>query len=297
MGSDPPASERFEEYWADRAGHRIRVRDYPGADPPVVLMHGFPDDLHLYDRVVPLLAGTRRIVTFDFLGWGGSDKPAGYPYTADNMTGDIDAVLQMLDADQVVLVAHDASGPPAVDWSIAHPDRVISLVLLNTYYGFMPKLRTPEAITLYSMPVLRHIAQPIMGRLVSLNRRLYLWQVARFIRDDDVRAELLPRLYAAFKSTVPAMFRLAADLPRALLNQTRNTPALRAFRRPVWIVFGADDRYLNVHVARRFAETFPSVHLELIENARHYVQVDEPGKVATAILNASEEPPITPKAI
>ncbi|MBI4793130.1 MAG: alpha/beta hydrolase, partial [Deltaproteobacteria bacterium] len=45
-------------------------------------MHGFPDNLHLYDRLVPHLTPARRVVTFDFLGWGGSDKPAGYPYTA-----------------------------------------------------------------------------------------------------------------------------------------------------------------------------------------------------------------------
>jgi pimeloyl-ACP methyl ester carboxylesterase len=32
-------------------------------------------------------------VLFDFLGWGSSDKPSGYPYTADNQVGDLDAVL------------------------------------------------------------------------------------------------------------------------------------------------------------------------------------------------------------
>ena len=46
-----------------------------------MLMHGFPDDLHLYDRRVPELAG-RRLVSFDFLGWGASDEPRRYPYNA-----------------------------------------------------------------------------------------------------------------------------------------------------------------------------------------------------------------------
>lgn len=55
-----------------------------GAEPAVVLLHGFPDDMHLYDWVLPDLTGRRRVITFDFLGWGDSDKPAGHAYTAHN---------------------------------------------------------------------------------------------------------------------------------------------------------------------------------------------------------------------
>ncbi|WP_373319668.1 alpha/beta fold hydrolase [Rugosimonospora africana] len=67
---------------------------------------------------MPHLAGRVPVVRVDFLGWGRSNKPAGYPYTATNQAGDlaavIDAVGSQLDADRVVLVAHDASGPPAI---------------------------------------------------------------------------------------------------------------------------------------------------------------------------------------
>ena len=48
------------ETWAPRGEHRIYVRDYPGEEPAVVLMHGFPDNLHLYDRLVPRLNPPRR---------------------------------------------------------------------------------------------------------------------------------------------------------------------------------------------------------------------------------------------
>jgi pimeloyl-ACP methyl ester carboxylesterase len=41
-----------------------------GAEPAVVLLHGFPDDMHLYDWVLPDLTGRRRVITLDFLGWG-----------------------------------------------------------------------------------------------------------------------------------------------------------------------------------------------------------------------------------
>ena len=83
-----------------------------GAEPAIILMHGFPDSVHLYDRLSPYLSPPRRVVLFDFLGWGSSDKPSGYPYTTDNQVGDLDAVITQLELGQVVLVAHDASGPP-----------------------------------------------------------------------------------------------------------------------------------------------------------------------------------------
>jgi haloalkane dehalogenase len=288
MESDARAGESFREYGADRGGHRIRVRDYPGSGPAIVLMHGFPDDLHLYDRVLPFLVGVHRVVTFDFLGWGESDKPAGYPYTADNQTGDLDAVIRTLDADQVVLVAHDASGPPAIDWALAHPERVTGLVLLNTYYSRMLRLRPPEAIMLYSIPLLRILTRAVMHRFEWLDKRLYFWQVGRFIRDDDIRAELLPPFYRRFRATRAAFERLNSDLLPTVYRNMRKTAALRKFPRPVWIVFGTEDPYLNVHVARRFAELFPHPRLELIDGARHYVQVDEPAKVAEAIRRAAQ---------
>ena len=49
----------YQETFVQRDQHRIYVRDHPGAEPPIILMHGFPDNLHLYDRLVSLpLAAT-----------------------------------------------------------------------------------------------------------------------------------------------------------------------------------------------------------------------------------------------
>src|SRR5512134_1659280 len=131
----------YQETFVQRNQHRIYVREYPGEEPAIILMHGFPDNVHLYDRLCPSLSPPRRVVCFDFLGWGRSDKPLGYPYTASNQMGDLDAVITQLRLQQVILVAHDASGPPAIDWALDQSDRVAGLVLLNTYYCAMPSLR------------------------------------------------------------------------------------------------------------------------------------------------------------
>src|SRR5439155_19098117 len=136
----------YTEHVVQRGPYHLYAREYPGEEPAIVLMHGFPDNLHLYDRLLPWLSPSRRVVTFDFLGWGASDKPAGYPYTATNQVGDLDAVIEQLKLEQVVLVAHDVPGLPPIDWALAHPDRVASFVLLNTYYCIILMLPLPDAI-------------------------------------------------------------------------------------------------------------------------------------------------------
>lgn len=279
----------YIEHVVERGPYHIYAREYPGEEPAIVLMHGFPDNLHLYDRLIPWLSPARRVVTFDFLGWGESDKPAGYPYTASNQTGDLDAVITQLKLEQVVLVAHDASGPPAIDWALAHPDRVAALVLLNTYYCAMPTLRPPEAIWLNSTPLVRNVVRPVLKAFHNwLFRKIYWWQVGGFMRDAEVRAECLPVLYHQFEvtpSAQPAFFRLNEDLFSTVIDRTKMIPQMQAFGRPVRIIFGAKDRYLNSGVARRFHELFPTSDLFLLPDANHFVQIDEPEEVARLLLS------------
>lgn len=284
---------RYDEMFVQRAGHRIYVRAYPGEDPAIVLMHGFPDNVHLYDRLYPHLS-PRRVIAFDFLGWGSSDKPAGYPYTASNQVGDLDAVITQLGLQDVILVAHDASGPPSIDWALQHSERVAGLVLLNTYYCSMPTLRSPEAIWVFSTPVVRSIARPVSQVAGGwIFRRMYHWQVGRFFRDAKVRDEYLPLLYGQFDGEInarPAFFRLNEDLLPTISARTAIVPKLREFRRPVRIIFGAADPYLNAGVAQRFHELFPGSELFLLPGARHFVQMDEPLEVARLILTMPGQP-------
>src|SRR5260370_8960698 len=114
-------------------------------------MHGFPDNLHIYDRLIPALHG-RQVITFDFLGWGASDKPVDHAYTSKQQEEELHAVLAALQVDQVVPVAHDASGPVAINWALDHSERVSALVLLNRYFGYTPTWPFPNWITPFAAP-------------------------------------------------------------------------------------------------------------------------------------------------
>lgn len=284
------------EHWIRRGRHRIYAREYPGRGPAIVLMHGFPDDLSLYDRVIPHLRG-RHVVTFDFLGWGRSQKPRRHDYTFNAQQHDLDAVIRALRLHMPILVAHDSSGPAAINWALDHPDDVGALGLLNTFYGLAPTLRPPEAIAIFG-DLLEFRGSAITGsrtsftfkrliRAIARDRRmihwLHSWQVGGFIRDPAVRRELVPRLWRRFggqPSTIPAFLELNRDLPTAVLENTGRAAELASLRRPVRIIFGAADPTLNAGVARHFHRLIPGSEIVLIRGARHYVQVDEPRRVA-----------------
>ena len=75
----------------DRADGSLYVIDQPGEDPPIVLMHGFPDDHHVYDRLIPHLV-PRRVVAFDWLGYGRSGRRDRSSFDSYERQRDLEAV-------------------------------------------------------------------------------------------------------------------------------------------------------------------------------------------------------------
>lgn len=152
----------------------------------------------------------------------------------------------------------------------------------------MRGLRPPEAIWLFSTPVVRRVSR-WAARLFDnwLFRRMNFWQVGRFFRDERVRDEFLPVLYEQFArspSAQPAFFSLNEDLRATVRRGAARADEMRRFDRPVRVVFGRGDPYLNEEIARQFADLFPHAELALVDDARHFVQLDQPKKVATEIM-------------
>jgi haloalkane dehalogenase len=143
-------------------GGQLHVVDHRGDDPAFVLMHGFPDDHHIYDRVAPLLA-PRRVVAFDFFGYGRSGRAPDDAPSAIAPHADLAAVLDALDLERVVLVGHDAGGAVAVDYALGHPERVEHLVFMDAFYGHAPQLHLPEMIRLFADPNFTRLADAMIA--------------------------------------------------------------------------------------------------------------------------------------
>jgi haloalkane dehalogenase len=275
------ASQPYQEHLVSYQAFNISVRHYAGTGPAFVLMHGFPDNLHIYDRLIPALAG-RQVLTFDFLGWGASDKPTNHAYTSKQQEGELHAVLDALQIDLAIPVAYDASGPVAINWALDHPQRVSSLVLLNTYYGQAPTLRFPEFISLFADPAYAALTRA-MAQDPTVAGWLLAWQGRQFGDDEQVLEALLPIVrpqFAGTPSTFPPFIGLTSDLYATLQANTRRMADLKAFDRPVRIIFGAEDPYLNPGVARSLHEALPTSDLWLLPKKGHWPQLGGASEVA-----------------
>lgn len=287
----PPPS--FVEHRVARGQGQLYVRDYPGAGPAFVLMHGFPDNLHIYDELAPLLAGAgRRVVSFDFLGFGQSDKPDGAVYSFAQQLGDLEAVVQALDLGQIVPVAHDAAGPSAINFTRRHPDRVAQLHMLNSLYALTPSLRMPELIEIFASPSLRAIAQAFMqspeqlGWLLGVQQALFHaalpeQQQAHFLQ---VMPGLIGDNFRQQPSALAAFAQMNADLFGEVTRNGAHLAELATLATPVKIIWGKMDPYLGAALAEDLRGHFGHATLELVE-AGHWLQIDAPAQVATLMLS------------
>jgi pimeloyl-ACP methyl ester carboxylesterase len=74
-------------------------------------MHGFPGDSRIYDRLVPLLR-PRRTVTFDFVGYGRSDRSDASTLDVPDRQQELGGVVDALGLDSITLIGHDRLRPP-----------------------------------------------------------------------------------------------------------------------------------------------------------------------------------------
>jgi pimeloyl-ACP methyl ester carboxylesterase len=291
MTTQTSASEtqRPVEQQVSTPGGRIFVTDMPGEDPPFVLMHGYPDDHRIYTALTPLLA-PRRTVAFDFAGYGRSERNEEARFSAEDHGAQITAVLDALGIDRAVLVGHDASGPDAVSYAIAHPDRVEHLVLLNTIFGHRPALHMPEMTRLYSEPELKTLADDMTADPNQLLWLLVRWGQQLGLDDGVVQQSILAQFVGNDQqpSALESVRAWTAALPESLDRQEAivASGALGRLAVPVTIVWGDADRYLTPALATEIAALFPDPAVHFVAGAGHYVQHDRPGEVAELLKRA-----------
>jgi haloalkane dehalogenase len=276
-------------------GHRIHAREFgmanKGKAPSIVMMHGFPDNEHLYDALVPQLSSQFHVITFDFLGWGKSEKPAAHLYSVASQRADLDAVVAQLSLRNVIPMVHDLSGQVGIVWALDNEAKTSAVVLLNTYYSPMPTLLAPEAIQFYSTPgMFRDIM--IWGSMKSgVNfQNGVASQLTKFFSNKTAREKYLPIVTHGATNIRAAFFSSTSVLWQELEARQANVPRMQQFKKPVHIIFGADDPYLNSGVATEFKRLFSASSLNLLPGAGHYVQLDAPEKVGLILREQLKDP-------
>lgn len=104
-----------------------------GDGPTVLLLHGWPDTSALWDQVAPELVGAGyRVAVPDLRGCGLSDKPDDVElYRMHHLIGDVAAIIDVLEVEQVSLVGHDWGANLAWATAAYRPDLVQRLVAIS----------------------------------------------------------------------------------------------------------------------------------------------------------------------
>ncbi len=292
MTESPGASPPVVEHRVQRDGGRLHVRDYPGTEPSFVLLHGFPDNSRIYDDLIPhLVSAGRRVVAIDFLGFGASDKVSEARYGFDQQLGDLEAVVAALELGRIIPVGHDAGGPTAVNFALAHPERTAAVCLMNAFYGAAPGLRVPEFIELFANRGLKALTQHFLA-----SPQQFAWLLG-FQRDQMQQGLSDPQKarYAAFlgplidqnfrqqPSAGPAFAAMTARLDDEIAANTARLLEVRRSDVPLLLIWGRLDPYLHVSVAEFMRSQARTAALHVLD-AGHWPQIDAPAEVARIML-------------
>ncbi len=123
-----------------------------GAGPPVLLLHGCPQNLAMWAEVAALSARRVTVVCADLRGYGDSSKPRAAPdfsnYSFRAMAGDQLAVMKALGFERFHVAGHDRGARVAHRMTLDHPASVESMAVLDiapTYTTYMePNRRIAE---------------------------------------------------------------------------------------------------------------------------------------------------------
>jgi len=284
------ATRSYIERWIPRGTHRLYAREYPGSEPAFLLLHGFPDNLQIYDDLAPIIsAAGRRVIAFDFLGYGKSDKPAGFAYGFDQQAEDVQIVADALDLRSFVMVPHDAGGPAGINYALSNPERIASLAILNGFFQPTPLLRFPELIQIFADPDLSPYASSLVANPAQLQALLNFQMKAFQVnltpqqknRFDAVLQPIINNNFAT--GSGPAFVAMTADLRANAAYNTVRVRLMRSFAKPVNFVWGSSDPYANRAVGEELASLFPHANFVALPLG-HWLQVDSPTEVARELL-------------
>ena len=252
----------------------LRVWEWPGEGPDALLLHGIGNYGRYWDLVADAVDGRMRLVAPDARGHGDSGRPAD-GYAPEDFVADAMAVMEAERMRRPVVIGHSMGGFHAAAFTVAHPERVRALVLIDV------GPRVEEAGS-------------------SRARRLSLGRPDRFPDEASALAYLhetspgygdavyANRMAWVFRpdGTGGLMWRSSKDALRTILDDSKHS-ASRVWGRlgeiscPVLVVRGTRSPSFADATARAMLATLPDARLVELD-AGHNVPLDRPAELADA---------------
>src|ERR671922_1057932 len=125
------AHEGYIDFRGYRTWYRV-VGDRVGSAAPLLALHGGPGSTHHYFAPLERLAGERRVVVYDQIGCGSSDRPTDVEWSIEVFRDEVVAVREQLGLDRIHLLGTSWGGMLALEHVLSGASGVVSLVLSST---------------------------------------------------------------------------------------------------------------------------------------------------------------------
>ncbi len=263
-----------------------------GDGPPVILLHGFPENSHSYRYQLPALAEAGyRAIAPDLRGYGETDAPEGVAeYAFPKLVGDIVGLISALGEESAHIVGHDWGG--SIAWALAAnaPNLVRSLTILNSPHPVASaearQLPDQQQKSWYMLLFqFEGVAEEWLVKDDFANFR-------SFVFDPAPPGTFAPEDKALFCDALARPGRMTAALNyyRANIppeNWLKPPPEFPPITVPTTILWGDSDPYMgSVLLDLTVKKVTGPLTVELLPGVGHWVQQQVPDAVNTHLLAA-----------
>ena len=277
----------FESKYININGNRIHYIEEGQGDEVILCLHGEPSWSYLYRKMIPIFKEHYRVVAFDFIGFGKSDKfPSQKDYNYEMHYNTLKSFVEQLDLHNITLIVQDWGGILGLPYATDHTERISRLVILNTmipagsnksYWQLLPRafpFFAWQAFSKYSpsLPIGRLIQAATVSKL---SKEVIAAYNAPF-PDSSYKAgaKVWPQLVPIFASNPAAVY----------TRRARNR--LAEWEKPALVLFSDSDPITGSH-AEFFYNLIPTAKnqpLETIQNAGHFLQEDKGEEIAEKVV-------------
>jgi len=274
--------QRCEEQQISGNGVNLHVvQAGPVEGPLVILLHGFPEYWYSWQQYIqPLVEAGYRVWVPDQRGYNLSSKPQEISaYSLDNLARDILGLMDSAGRERARLIGHDWGG--TVTWWLAmkYPQRVERAVIINSVHPlvWMQSLRRSPA-QVFRGWYLRFFQLPRLPE--ALLRRSDWAALASLLTGSSRKGTFTEDELALYRAawSQPGAITGMLNWYRAILRQKLKGMDGRV-QTPVELIWGARDAAAGVDLAHQSVACCEQGHLELIEDATHWVQHEQPERV------------------
>ncbi|HVX15282.1 MAG TPA: alpha/beta hydrolase [Pirellulales bacterium] len=279
----------IEHRYVSSNGLRFHVATAgPGDGQLIVLLHGFPECWYGWrHQIDPLAQAGFSVWAPDQRGYNLSDKPEGIePYAVQNLAADVAGLIVAAGRERAIVVGHDWGGVVAWHLAAMMPEIVERAVILNVPHPaiMLRQLRRSLRQMLRSW-YMGFFQVPWLPEVWLAFKRG--WPLARALRRTSRPGTFSPEELEQYReawSQPRAVASMVNWYRAALRSSARQAPATR-IHVPTLLIWGARDRFLGREMARPSIDLCDNGRLEMIEEATHWVQHEEPQRVNQLILD------------